>query len=329
MRAVVTGATGFIGARLVDRLLAEGHEVLAVTRDPARLHEAHRGRVVPLVADLAHEAPSLPEGVEAVFHAAADMRMAAPLKAVRQTTVDGTYRMLEAAQRARVGRFVHVSSQAVYGFDRHYHDADESTPMRPSPHAYCESKRLAEVAVWEAARAGLSVTVLRPGFVYGPGDRATLPPVAAMLASGQLTHLVSWGEFDTGCLHVDNLVSGLLLAARTPAAAGQAYHLGDGRILTIRQLVDGLCRELGIAPPRRSLPHGLVRALGAACEAAWWAGRLRGDPPLTRFLADLVCRNSGFSIAKARKQLGYVPERQWEEALPETAAWCRTAGETA
>lgn len=324
MKALITGGTGFIGGALSDRLLADGWDVTLLVRDPARVHARHQGRVETLVGDLARELPALAH-VDVVFHCAADMQMGHTMKEMMPVTVAGTQRLVEAARKAQVGRFVHVSSQAVYGFDRHYYDADESTPMRPSPYPYCETKRLAEQAVWEAHYVGLPVVVVRPGFVYGPGDRNTLPPVVKAIREGKLTAHVDWGEFDTGCVHIENLVEGLVLAGTRPEAVGQVYNMGDGRILTIRQLTDSLCQRLGIAAPRKNMPYPLAMVLGAIVEGAWRLLRLDGPPPLSPFLVAMIRRNSGFSIAKARRELGYKPRRQWEESLPELAEYLKEA----
>ena len=320
MKALVTGGTGFIGGALVERLLAQGWEVTVLARDPRKLSRRMAARVAVVQADLAEELPPLP-AVDVVFHCAADMAMHHSMKEMLPVTVGGTQKLLEAVRQAGAGRFVHVSSQAVYGFDRHYYNADEATPMRRSPYPYCETKRQAELAVWEAHRLGLPVVVVRPGFVYGPGDRTTLPPVVKALREGKLKAHIDWGEFDTGCLHVENLVTALLLAATSPQAIGQAYNLGDGRILTIRHLADTLCERLGLPAPQTSMPYPLAKALGLAVEGAWRLFRLAGPPPMSGFLVDMLHRNSGFSIAKARRELGYVPRRQWEESLDELAAW--------
>jgi hypothetical protein len=253
------------------------------------------------------------------------MAMGHTMKEMMPVTVAGTQRLVEAARKAQAGRFVHVSSQAVYGFDKHYYDADEKTPMRPSPHPYCETKRLAELAVWDAHKVGLPVVVVRPGFVYGPGDRNTLPPVVKAIREGKLTAHVDWGEFDTGCVHIENLVEGLVLAATRPEAVGQVYNLGDGRILTIRALTDSLCARLGIPAPRKNMPYPLAMALGAVVEGAWRLFRMEGTPPMSPFLVAMIRRNSGFSIAKARRELGYKPRRQWEESLPQLVAYLEEA----
>jgi hypothetical protein len=326
--AIVTGATGFIGGAVVDRLLEEGHAVTVLARDPARVHARHQGRVEVLVGDLTRELPPFP-ACDWVIHAAADMNMGHSTRQMAQTTLDGTHRALEAAKKAGARRFVHVSSQAVYGFDQHYYDADESTPLRRSPYAYCETKRLAEEAVWNATRAGLEVAVVRPGFVYGPGDRNTLPLVVKALLAGQMKAHIDWGEFDTGCLHVENCAQGIVLAASRPEARNQAYNLGDGRILTIRELADKLCARLGVPAPAGNLPYPLAMALGYLVEAAWKVLPLPGPPPMSPFLVNMLHRNSGFSIGKARRELGYVPRRQWEESLDETVAWCVQAAKEA
>lgn len=322
---VVTGGTGFIGGHVVDRFLLAGWRVTLLVRDPARIAARHQGRVEALIGDLAAALPPLP-ACEAVVHAAADMHFGHDARAMAPVNVAGTERLLAAAKASPAPpRFVHVSSQAVYGFDRHYTDADEATPMRPSPHAYCETKRLAEEAVWRAGAAGLPVTVLRPGFVYGPGDVRTLPPVVDQLRKGKLNAHIDGGRFDTGCLHVENCAEGAFLAATRAEAPGEAFNLGDGRVLTIRQMVDDVSARLGVPAPAGNVPFGVAMAAGHVIEGAWRLLRRPGPPPLSPFLVAMLRRNSGFSIAKAQARLGYAPRRQWEESLDETLAWCDRA----
>lgn len=318
--AIVTGGTGFIGQHLVDRLLAEDYRVTLIARNPARVLPRHAGKVEVLQADLSKHVPPLP-AADVVFHLAADMHMGHGKSAMLPLTVGGTQRLLTAAKAARVGRFLHVSSQAVYGFDRHYYDADETTPLRSSVYPYCETKRLAEMAVWAEHQLGLPVTVVRPGFVYGPGDKTTLLPVVKALKAGQLKAHIDWGEFDTGCLHVENCVEGIFLAGTLPQAVGQAYNLGDGRILTIRELADKLCKALDVPAPAASVPFAVAMAMGVAVEAVWRLMGRQDPPPMSPFLVALLHRNSGFSIEKARRELGYVPRRQWEESLGELVSW--------
>ena len=324
-RALVTGGTGFVGAAVVDRLLAEGWHVALLVRDESRVAARHRAHVEVCRGDLAAPLPSLP-AAEVIIHAAADMNFDHGLAKMRAVTIGGTVRLLEAARRAEVApRFVHVSSQAVYGLDVHHHDADEATPLRPSPHAYCEAKRFAEDAVRDAGQAGLPVAIVRPGFIYGPGDQQALPPVVDALRRRQLRAHLGDGGFDTGCLHVENCAEGILLAATHPAAVGEAFNLGDGRVLTIQKLVADLAAALGVPPPAGAVPLGLARAAGHVVAGAWRVLGLPGRAPLSPFLVAMLTRNSGFSIEKARRVLGYVPARQWEESLPETLAWCEQA----
>ncbi|MFP5501990.1 MAG: hypothetical protein ACLGIN_05835, partial [Candidatus Sericytochromatia bacterium] len=146
---------------------------------------------------------------------------------------------------------------------------------------------------------------------------------------GQAKALIDWGEFDTGCVHVENCADGIVRAAMAEVAVNQAYNLGDGRILTIRQLVDTLAGRLGVPGPAGNLPYPAAYALGAAVEAVWGLLKRPGTPPLSRFLVAMLRRNSGFSIAKARRDLGYVPRRQWEESLDELVGWCDERKEAA
>src|SRR6266511_1401416 len=190
MFALVTGSTGFLGSHLVERLRAAGHRVRALARNPnrARFLEGTGAEVV--LGDVTVPASLAPavEGVDVVFHTAALVTNWAPWPAFLATTVAGTENLLEAAARAAVARFVHVSTIRVYDdrYCRRHGVVREDAPhgkrgFRHFGH-YSRAKVLAEAAVWRWA-SRLPVSVVRPAWIYGPRDESILPPLVRFLRS--------------------------------------------------------------------------------------------------------------------------------------------------
>jgi nucleoside-diphosphate-sugar epimerase len=256
--ALVTGASGFLGGNLVAALCRRGVKVRALVRPTSDLHrlsglgaEIVRGDVCDL-ASLREAA----RGQQVVFHAAAKVPDWGPRREFFRVNLDGTRKVVAACQDAGVERLVHVSSMTVLGLPRHGAAVDEQSPYDPSPKdAYTASKIAAEE---DRACGKWPARSLRPsrsgqGRSGAPGDPSITPRIAALLRRGRAVY-IGRASNRLALSHVDNLTLGLRLAAETPAAAGQVYHLTDGETVTAREVIDGLAALLGTARPRWSVP---------------------------------------------------------------------------
>ena len=318
---LVTGATGFVGGRLVAALVAGGHRVRALTRRSSGLEALERHGVEVVRGDLADPVSLVraAEGVSLVFHAAGRVSDWGPREAFLAANVEGTRHLVAACREAGVARLVHLGSLTVLGLPRDGRVVSEETPPEPPARGdfYTESKLAGERIVREAhGRGGLATTVVRPGAIWGPGDPNVVPRIVRLLSRGAMPY-VGGGRNLVGLLHVENLVHGLLLAADAPAAAGQLYHLTDGEEITAREAIDGIADALGVARPRVSLPFPLVLALAALVEGTSRTLRLRRPPPLTRYGARFVACHARYDLAKARRELGYEPAVSFREGAAE------------
>jgi nucleoside-diphosphate-sugar epimerase len=327
MVSLVTGATGFIGGRLVGALVDAGYKVRALVRDPARAGFLSRPGVELVQGDLG-DPSSLGEaatGAQRVFHCAGLVGDWLRPDETRRINVEGTRALLDASAAAGVERVVYLSSLSVYG-PTHHHGTDESAPHRYSGDAYGDSKIDAERMVRVFVdRGGPEVVILRPGFVYGPGDRLFLPRLLDALARGQFVY-VGNGSKLLNTIYVDDLARAAVLADSTPASAGQAYNLTDGTETSLRAFVEFLCQEAGMPPPSRRVPPPVART---ACYAAEALARLKGAteaPRLNRGRLRFLYYNQLYSIDKARRELGYDPQFTYREGLPLTLAWYREQG---
>jgi nucleoside-diphosphate-sugar epimerase len=317
--AFVTGGSGFIGGRLIERLRADGHAVRALARSEGAAHKVRSRGAEPVSGDL-DDPQALrtgAEGCEYAFHAAAALGDWGKREEFQRVNVDGTRNVLAACADAGVRRFIHVGTEAALLAGHPLVGVDETAPLRPdSPALYSATKAQAEQLVIAANRDGsFETVVVRPRFVWGRGDATLLPTMTEMVRAGRFAW-IGGGNHLTSITHVDNTVEGLVLGART-GRPGQAYFVTDGDPVVFREFVSQLLQTQGVQPPTRSLPAGLAGSVAVAGETAWRLLPLPGRPPLTRFAYWVSSQECTIRIDKARSELGYEPVKSREEGLAE------------
>jgi nucleoside-diphosphate-sugar epimerase len=327
MTTLITGATGFIGGRMVNALLERGDQVRALVRNPGKATELG-SRGVELVAGDVEDSASLNravEGVDRVYHCAALVGDWLSKADIQRVNVEGTRSLLQACAGAHVQRLVYLSSLAVLG-TMHHQGTDESAPYRYTGDLYSDSKIDSEQIVQEFARRGdVETVILRPGFVYGPGDHQFLPRLLDGLASGQFIY-VGDGAKLLNIVYVDDVAQAALLAYGNPAADGQAYNLTDGTKTSLAEFVEFICDYLHIPPPKRHIPAPVAWGACYALELAARLRRAKEPPRLNRGRMKFLYYNQYYSIEKARRELGYSARFSYREGLPPTLDWFRHAG---
>ncbi len=324
MKVALTGASGYTGGHLLRRLLREGRQVSALVRPGSITADLRESGAELVEGDLGDEAAlrRLVEKAQVVLHVAAVYRTAGhPDSYYREVNVLGTRRLLEASSRAGVSRFVHTSTVGVHG-DVKEGEADESSPHRPGD-VYQETKSEAERLALDFHRErGLPVAVVRPGAIYGPGETRLLKLFRA-IARGRYA-LVGSGRPRYHLVYIDDLVDGFLLAAERPEAVGEAFILAGPRHVSQRELAAIIARHTGgrVLPFR--IPARPIQWAGDLCQAI--CVPLGMEPPLHRRRVDFWTKSRAFSIAKARRLLGYAPRVDVDEGVERTAAWYREAG---
>lgn len=317
----VTGGSGFIGSRLIARLVAEGTPVRALARSPAGCEAVESLGAEAVPGDLSDRG-SLAAGAEGcatVFHLAAHLGQWGDQADFVAVNVTGTESLLAAAREAGSSRFVHCGTEAALLAGEPLVEVDEKTELRPDSKAlYAATKARAELAVRAANGDRLQTVVLRPRLVWGAGDTTLLPEMVAAARSGKLAW-IGGGEHLTATTHVDNVVEGLLLAARR-GRPGEAYFVTDGEPVVFREFVTALLETQGVDAPKRSIPAGVARFVAAAGEGAWRLLPLRGEPPLTRLALWLSSLECTIDITKAREELGYEPVKSRARGLAEMRA---------
>jgi nucleoside-diphosphate-sugar epimerase len=321
VRVALTGATGYTGSRLLEALVRRGDTVAALARPGSPRPDTPAVWVDGDLQDAASLAP-LVEGADAVVHVAAVYRTAGhPDGYYRDVNVGGTERLLEAAARQGVRRFVHTSTVGVHG-DVKAPPADEDAPIAPSD-VYQETKAEAEALALDVHRRGaLPVTVVRPGAIYGPGETRLLKLFRA-IARGRYA-VVGSGRAAYHPVYIDDLVQGYLLALDHPAAPGEAFILAGPQAASQDELAALIAKHTGGRVLPFHVPARPIQWAGDLCEALCVPFGL--EPPLHRRRVDFWTKNRSFTIAKARRVLGYAPEVDLDAGIARTAAWYRAAG---
>ena len=326
---LVTGGTGFLGSHLVDRLLAEGRRVTVVSRSPRPELERRGVRVVTGALHDPAVCAEAARGAGTVFHVAARVGVWGRHDDFFRDNVLATRALLRAAQEAGATRFVHTSTPSVVYNGLDLAGADESLPLtRNCPSPYPLTKAIAECEALAFSTAGFRVCALRPHLIWGVGDPHLVPRILARARAGRL-RIVGEGKNLVDMVHVRNAVDAQVLAERALGApdgapdaapgpaAGKAYFITNGEPVNLWDWVNDLLRALGEPPLTKCVSLGTARGVGALCEVLWRVLPLKGEPPMTRFVAAELAKDHWFSIEAARRDLGYAPRVSMREGTAE------------
>lgn len=346
-KALVTGAPGWLGTRLVDVLLNGLSEVPALAgptdrrvrclvlraANPAPL-ERLGPRVELTVGDLSDGASIDTFLADArgatLFHAAGVIHPTRGTKEFDEVNACGTLRLVDAAKQAGVKRFIYVSSNSPIGTNATRDGIfDETAPYNPYM-GYGRSKMLGEQAVRAAhGHGGLETVVIRPPWFYGPGQPPRQDLFFTMVREGRVP-IVGSGDNRRSMAFIDNICQGLLLCERTEAASGQVYWIADRRPYPMNEIVDTiervLERDFGV-----SVAHKRVRVPAAVSDIAWVADKALQSAGLYNSKVHVLSemsRTIACSIEKAQRELGYDPKVDLEEGMRRSIRWMRECGKT-
>jgi nucleoside-diphosphate-sugar epimerase len=344
----VTGGTGFLGRRLVERLLTENRAVTVLGRTPAPDLAARGVKFVRASLDDIAAVRAACAGVETVFHVAARVGVWGRYEDFFRTNVIGARAVLEGCRAHGVSRLVFTSTPSVVYNGHDLAGADESLPLTtdcPSP--YPLTKAIAEREVLAANSPELRTIALRPHLIWGVGDPHLVPRILARARAGRL-RIVGTSRNRVDMVHVDNAVDAHLAAERALSvchvirdipsvspgevchvlrdkpsgvrrADGRAFFITDGEPVVLWEWINALLAAVGEPPVTRRVSLGAATAAGAVCETLWRALPLRGEPPMTRFVAAELAKDHWFDITAARRDLGYTPRVDLSAALAEVA----------
>jgi nucleoside-diphosphate-sugar epimerase len=327
---LVTGASGFIGGLLAERLAGLGHRVRCLVRASSDTSKLVALDVELALGDLA-DRDSLVRAAEDcryVLHCGALVSDWATKTEIARANVTGTRNALDAAVAASAERFVHFSTTDVYGHPGGVSIEETHTAARFA-NWYAQTKLEAEAEVLSAHATGaIDVVVLRPASVYGPGSTEVVGEIARALVAGHML-LVNRGRAIAGLCYVENVIDAALLALSSGAAAGCAFNVTDGLDVSWKRFTDDLAAGLGCRGARLSLPFGVASAIGFSLEHAYRAlraGTGASVPPLlSRQAVQVLGVDQDFSNRRAREALGWEPRVSYAAGLEATLAWLRAS----
>ncbi|HDN81033.1 MAG TPA: NAD-dependent epimerase/dehydratase family protein [Chloroflexi bacterium] len=325
MKILVTGATGFIGSHLVERLLTEGYQVRGMTRSPEKARLLQAKGVEPVIADLRDYGAvrEAVRGATLVFHLGAIMSDWGPWRLFYEVNVGGTRNVLKAAYEEGVQRVVYTSSIAATGLEDYPGVKDESFPLTTTHHPYCRSKAEAEKVARQYIERGLPLVIIRPVYVYGPRERNVGIYTVARLLKVGFRLLPGDGSNYHHRVYVKDLVDALMLAAVSENAIGKTYIIG-GPLTTAREFWGTLAKIMGTSIIW--VPKLVGWMLALPFEMTYRLLRIQTPPLISFFRIGVLSNNNAWDFSRARQELGYEPRTGVEEGLQETVRWWKEHG---
>lgn len=326
MKILVTGGGGFLGRRIVNRLLSRGCHVRVFQRSR---HPDLEAQGVEVFSGSLADKPTLNravDGVDAVFHVAAKAGVWGKREEFESANVTGTRNLLECMDANGVRDLVYTSTPSVVFSGDSFEGADESLPYgRNWLCDYARTKAEAEAMVLSSHDGeNRRCVALRPHLIWGPGDPHLLPRVIDAAVAGRLKQ-VGDGRNRVDITYVENAAEAHLQAwdaLRKGVSGGKAYFLSQGEPVVLWPWINSLLERIGERPLRKSISARAAYTAGAVAEVLWKLLPLRGEPPMTRFVAVELSKSHWFSIEAARSDFAYQPESySTEQGLDAFVEW--------
>lgn len=331
MKILVTGGGGFLGQALCRGLRERGHEVVSFNRGHYAALDALG--VAQVQGDLAQRDAVIAAaaGCEAIFHNAAKAGAWGSYESYHLANVVGTHNVIEACRAHGIAKLVYTSTPSVTHRKTHPVEGGtaDTVPYGDDLKApYAATKQVAEKAVLAANDATLATVALRPRLIWGVGDNQLLPRLVERAKAGRL-RFVGDGNNRIDTTYVENAAQAHFDAfgylAPGASCAGRAYFISNGEPRTVREIVNGLLAAAGAPQVTKTLPFGVAYAAGVLCEGLWHALPLKGEPPMTRFLAEQLSTTHWYDMAPATRDFGYVPKVSIHEGLTRLKDACTKA----
>ena len=318
-RLLVTGGRGLLGNVVITTAVARGWQVRALQRHPSGVADGES--VVDITGSITDPASieRAIEGCDAVIHLAARVGIEGRWSDFERVNVVGTEMVLDAARRAGVESFVHVSSPSVAHAGRALEGAD-AAPADPTSARghYSRSKAMAEQLA--LASKGLPVVAIRPHLVWGPGDEQLVGRIVSRARSGRL-FVIDGGRALIDTTYIDNAADAIVHALGRTASSkvqGRAFVISNGEPRPVREIIESIVRAAGVATPIRSVPFAPAFAAGAVGE--WWGSLTHTEPLVTRFLVEQLATAHWFDPRPSWDGLEWRPTIGLDEGMRRLAA---------
>lgn len=324
---LVTGASGLLGSHVVEQLRRRGRRVRALVRPTTDTTWLRTQGVEFAEGDITDRA-SLKlacEGVKVVYHVAARVGDWGPWHEFQAITIDGTQNVIDAASEAGVERLLHISSISAYG---HVNGKglvlDESAPLGQCLNKwsyYSRAKVEAEKLVWAAHESGrLKVSVIRPSWLYGPRDRATLAGMISAIRRRK-TKLIGDGTNRLNLVHAGNAAEAAIMAAESDKAIGEAYNASNDGVITQAGYFNAIAKAIGEPPIKKKVPYKVAKTAAFVLEFFYRLFGSKKPPLVTHYSVWLIGRHSFFETEKIKRDLGWTSSVSYEQGIPDTVAW--------
>jgi nucleoside-diphosphate-sugar epimerase len=325
-KVLVTGGGGFLGGSIVRLLVKRGDRVRSFSRK--YYPELTSIGVEQFQGDIRDKnaVEQACKGINLVFHVAAKPAVWGDYSDFYRTNVIGTENVINGCSKHNISRLIYTSSPSVIFDGSHMEGVDESAPYPDRFQAYYpKTKAIAEQRVLKATNNDLLTIILRPHLIWGPRDNHLVPRIieraAQLVKIGHGTNLV-----DT--TYIDNAAEAHVLAAdmlgKNNKLSGNLYFISQGEPVPVWDMINAILKAAGLEPVRRSVPRWVAWLIGALLEFTYKTFHIKGEPKMTRFVANELATAHWFDISAARKDLGYVPRISLEEGLKRLQNWLRS-----
>jgi nucleoside-diphosphate-sugar epimerase len=322
MRVAITGVSGFLGGALAKAYRQRGDSVVALARKTANVTGLAELGIELVYGELTEENSFhvLLKNADLGIHCAALTSDFGAWDEFLKINVGGPKNFFEAGLKQGCQKLIYV-----YGNGKHHRGTDEDAPYETLIiDNYTRSKILAEKSAYNYIQKNkLPLTIIRPGYIWGVGDRAIMPLMVEAIKTGRIG-VIDGGVNLLNLAHIDNVVQGIMLAAGNEKAISQAYNLTDGSKVTTRRFFEDLIKLIGVECKLRSFPYVPVYSAAYLCEMYARMRRYKVKPLLTRYTVRMGKYDQVFNISKAIYELGYKPEIQYKDGMASLASYVQS-----
>lgn len=327
MKVAVTGAGGFLGRALALDLLESGHEPVAIIKKESDAEEFENGALKIICQDL-----SDPEGCtgifkdcDAVVHCAALRRDFGGRRDFQKMNIDVTRNVMENVLKEGIAKVIHISTTDIYGNERSHVGTDEEADYGERiVDLYTWSKIEGEkIVVRMTEENKLPAVILRPGHIWGPGERRILPFMVRNIKSRRLA-LINNGDNFLSLTYIENVIQAIKLALEKEETKGKIYNITDGSRITSKRFITDIISILGIDFRLRNGFYPLMYGVASLTELYYGLVMRKSRPPFTRYMARFLHYDSSFNISRASRELGYSPKISYKEGLTLTTPYLRS-----
>lgn len=321
---LVTGAGGFIGSHLCEKLVAEGYHVIALNRSKSSKNAnfnklVTQKKITHVQGDITtFDFNTLPN-VEYIFHIAGKVSVWGKLKDFMHINYNGTKRLLQYAKKTQPKCFIYFSTVAVYGFYGYTH-LKEDGEKKPFNNPYSISKLKTEALVQDlCANNNQNFVIVRPANVYGEYDYTASYEIFSRIKKENMM-ICAKGKYLSCFVYVKNLVDAVYTLGTTPSAYNTDYNISDGNNETLHEMFTAIAHQFAVKPRFTNFPAWMAKSMAHLVEFFYKVFAIKKAPLITKFSVYQNCNHYNFSIEKL-KSIGYTPKYSMTKGIKNTCNW--------